>query len=512
MKPLLILLQQRKLKFNVLANAVGYSWLALVQIALIPVYITFMGIEAYGLLGFYITLQAILQVFDLGLTPTLNREIARLSTMPEGDSGTRSFVRTIEYIYWPIGILIAISILTAAPYISSHWIHAELLSKDTVREAILLMSGLMLIQWPLALYLGGLMGTQKQVLVSSLQIGFSIFTDGGAILVLWLVSPTLTAFLKWQIIAGLIRLLCFRKVLWSCLPAAAEAARFDRGCLKRVRHFAAGMSGIALTAVILTQFDRVVLSRLLSLEQFGYYMIAATAANGLLMIVNPVFSAVFPRFSSLAAAGNTGSVKKLYHLSTQLLSVLIFPLGVTVCIFSRELLLLWTGSGELARSAAVILCLLVIGRMLNGLMHIPYALQLAYGWTGLGLRINIFLVILFIPGVVWAASQYGGVGAAATWAAMNAIYMIIGIPLTHRRLLPGEASRWFMEGLLLPLVTSLGVIGVGWRVLPFYDFSPAGGIYACLIVMAAIACSCLGAPEARRWAFEELAKIRRALV
>jgi O-antigen/teichoic acid export membrane protein len=511
MKPLPILPQQHKLKFNVLANAAGYSWLALVQIALIPIYITFMGIEAYGLFGFYITMQAILQVFDLGLTPTLNREIARLSISPEGDSGTRSFVRTIEYIYWPIGILIAISILAAAPHISSHWIHAKLLSEETVREAILLMSGLMLIQWPLALYLGGLMGTQKQVLVNGLQIGFSIFTDGGAILVLWLVSPTITAFLEWQIIAGLIRLFCLRKVLWSCLPVAEKAVLFNRGCLKRVRHFAAGMSGIALTAVILTQFDRVVLSRLLSLEQFGYYMIAATAANGLLIIVNPVFSAVFPRFSSLVAAGNTDNVKKLYHLSAQLMAILVLPLGAMLCTFSQELLLLWTGSSELALNAGAIFCLLAIGRMLNGLMHIPYALQLAYGWTGLGFRINIFLVILFVPGVVWMASQYGGVGAAAMCAAINAIYMIVGIPLTHRRLLPGEASRWFVEGLFLPFVISLGVIWAGRRVLPFYDFSPAGCAYACFIVMAAITCSGLGAPEARRWASEEFVKIRRAL-
>jgi O-antigen/teichoic acid export membrane protein len=511
MKQLPTLLHLNKLKINVLANFAGYSWLALIQIALIPVYIAFMGIEAYGLLGFYFTMQAILQVFDLGLTPTLNREMARLSASPGGDSGARSFVRTLECIYWPIGILISICIVAAVPYLSSHWIHAEILSEETVREALFLMSGLMLVQWPLALYLGGLMGTQKQVLVNSLQIGLSLFADGGAILVLWLISPTITAFLKWQIFAGLIRFFFLRKVLWSLLPAAEKAVRFHLSSLRQVRLFAAGMSGIALTAVILTQFDRVVLSRFLSLEQFGYYMIAATAANGLLIIVNPVFSAVFPRFSSLVAAGNTDSLKKLYRLSTQLLAVLILPLGVMVCVFSRELLLLWTGSGELARNAAVILCLLVIGRMLNGLMHIPYALQLACGWTGLGFQINVFLVILFIPGVIWMASQFGGMGAAASWAAMNAIYMLIGVPLTHRRLLPGEAVRWFTKGFFYPLVIALGVIGTARHVLPVAGLTPAGCVQACLIFIAAISCSCLGAPEARRWVAEEWARFRRAL-
>ena len=40
----------------------GTGWSALMQIAFIPLYIKFMGIEAYGLVGFYITLQGALQI------------------------------------------------------------------------------------------------------------------------------------------------------------------------------------------------------------------------------------------------------------------------------------------------------------------------------------------------------------------------------------------------------------------------------------------------------------------
>ena len=208
-----IFFQPNKLKINVLANFTGFSWLALIQIALIPLYIKFMGIEAYGLIGFYVTIQAIFQAFDLGFTPTMNRELARLSTSSEGGAEIRSFTRTVEYIYWPLGLLIGLCILVAAPFIYTHWIRAEVLSEGTLREALFLMSVLMLIQWPLTLYLGGLMGLQRQLMANGLQIGLSVLTDGGAILVLWLVSPTITAYLRWQIIAGLIRFFCLRKAL-----------------------------------------------------------------------------------------------------------------------------------------------------------------------------------------------------------------------------------------------------------------------------------------------------------
>jgi O-antigen/teichoic acid export membrane protein len=505
-----IFFQPNKLKINVLANFTGFSWLALIQIALIPLYIKFMGIEAYGLIGFYITIQAIFQAFDLGFTPTTNRELARLSTLSEGDAEIRSFTRTVEYVYWPLGLLMGICILVAAPFISTHWIRAEALSEGTLREALFLMSVLILIQWPLTLYLGGLMGLQRQVMANGLQIGLSVLTDGGAILVLWLVSPTITAYLKWQIIAGLIRFFCLRKALWSCLPAGDELPRFNPRLLKRVGHFAAGMSGIALTAIVLTQFDRVVLSKLLSLEQFGYYMVAGTVANGLLIIVSPVFNAVFPRFSSLVASGKTDNLITLYRLSAQSMAVLVLPLGLLLCTFSRELLALWTGSGELARSTGAILCLLLVGRMLNGLMHIPYALQLAYGWSGLGLRINIFLITVFVPGVLFLANQYGALGAASMWAGVNLLYILVGVPLTHRRLLRGEASRWFAEGLFLPLMIAGVVIGTGRALWPSHESSPAVMLYAVFILFIAISFSGLSARETRKWAAEEIAKIRRS--
>ena len=48
-----------------------------------PFYIKLLGIEAYGLVGFYVTLLAALQVLDLGISPTINREMARHSVRPD---------------------------------------------------------------------------------------------------------------------------------------------------------------------------------------------------------------------------------------------------------------------------------------------------------------------------------------------------------------------------------------------------------------------------------------------
>ena len=65
-------------------------WAAAIGLVFVPVYIRFLGIESYGLLGLYAALQGLASVLDLGLTTTINRELARLSAREVGlalDSG-----------------------------------------------------------------------------------------------------------------------------------------------------------------------------------------------------------------------------------------------------------------------------------------------------------------------------------------------------------------------------------------------------------------------------------------
>jgi len=69
-----------RLERNTLANLAGTIWSAGLGIVCIPLFIRYLGAEAFGLVGLFLTLQSAFAVFDLGIAATLNREIARLST------------------------------------------------------------------------------------------------------------------------------------------------------------------------------------------------------------------------------------------------------------------------------------------------------------------------------------------------------------------------------------------------------------------------------------------------
>jgi len=95
-----LLSKEFSLKSNILANFAGNGLVAIVSIIALPFYLPLIGIEAYGLIGFFAAFQAILSVLDLGLGVTITKELAVRSAKSDDKSGTRDLVRTSEAIYW----------------------------------------------------------------------------------------------------------------------------------------------------------------------------------------------------------------------------------------------------------------------------------------------------------------------------------------------------------------------------------------------------------------------------
>jgi len=65
------------IKRNLIANYTSQFYVMAVSVVMAPVYLSYMGQEAYGLIGFFTVMSAWFQMLDIGLTPTLVRETAR---------------------------------------------------------------------------------------------------------------------------------------------------------------------------------------------------------------------------------------------------------------------------------------------------------------------------------------------------------------------------------------------------------------------------------------------------
>jgi O-antigen/teichoic acid export membrane protein len=443
------------LKLNIIANFVGRGWAAIMGLAFVPLYIKFMGMEAYGLVGFSATIQALSSLLDMGLSSTLNRELAILSAQEGKQQESRDLVRTLEIIYWAATVFICLLILAISPLLADSWIKSQQLSKESVQMAIALMGIVIACQFPFSLYSGGLLGLQRQVLLNGITITMATVRGIGMILVLWLVSPTIQAFFIWQAFVSFLQTIVTASFLWRNLPLASRRPYFRKDLWINVWRFAAGMTGISLVSLILTQTDKIIISKMLTLEEFGYYNLAGTMASGITILSGPIFTSVFPRFSELVSQGEEEKLTNLYHKSCQLLSLLLLPISVTLALFSKDILLMWTGNLLIAEKTHLVASLLIVGTCLHGLMNIPYALQLAYGWTRLAFYVNVVSIVFLIPSLFWLTSYYGSIGAGIVWVVLNSIYLSVGINLIHSRLLKGEMLRWYFHDILKPLFGSL---------------------------------------------------------
>jgi O-antigen/teichoic acid export membrane protein len=467
-------------KFELFASFAGTGWSGAAQLACIPLYIKLMGIEAYGLIGFYLVLQTVLQVLDLGLSPTMNREMARYSVLPEKAAEARDLVRTVETGYWLIGLLIGGSILLASPWLAAHWIKASAIPVRNVMQAVMLMGVLAVFQWPVSFYQGGLMGLRQQGMVNALKIAAATLTHVGGVLILWKVSPTIQALLVWQAGVSAVLVAALAISLWRSLPRCARAARFDVTVARHVRGFAAGVAGIVVVSLVLTQADKLLVSKLFGLRLFGYYALAWSVANGLIVIAGCVFNVAFPRMSALVLAADKKAISQFYHRSSQLMAVLIFPLAAVLSLFSFEVLHLWTGNRETAANTAPVLSILIVGSAINALLYLPYTLQLAFGWTKLPFLAGLTSVSILIPLMFPMTKHYGLVGAALIWAILNILNMLVVVPIMHRRLLPGELWGYFGD-VGLPLVSTIGIALLGRLV-----FSNLGSVLMTLVALPSV--------------------------
>lgn len=447
---------------NITANFMGNAWVTIMSLAFVPVYVKYLGIEAYGLIGFFISIQSALTLLDLGLGAATTRELARMSVHGHMAADMRHLVRTLEWIYWLVAVGIACAVLLAAPWLATGWLQAKELNRAQVTLAVQIMGLAFGARWPFMLYSSALTGLERYVALNRIKVAAETLRSGGAALIVWLVAPSLNDFLAWQAGTSLIASIASGAAVWKSLPPATEPARAQRNQLARIWKFSAGVGGIAVTAVILTQIDKIVLSKLLTLREFGYYTLASTVANGLRQIVGPIITVFYPMLSQAVSAGDGASLRQIYHRGSQIMSVALLPVGMVLVLFSAELLLVWTGDSTVAQNSALILSILALGTIFNGLMNVPYFLQLAYGWTTLALYANLTALTVLVPSTVFAANRFGPVGAATIWPILNAGYILINIQVMHRRLLPSEKWAWYLIDVGRPAAICLA-IGVAIR-------------------------------------------------
>ena len=441
-----------RLARNMAAAMTNSVVLVLINLIALPFYLRFLGMEAYGLIGFYATLQTVLQVLDLGLAPTVSREIAHGAETGQ-QRRSASLLRTLGVVYVGVAIVIVAIIALIAPWIGANWLQAKALSESTVTQAVALMGANLACRWPISLYHGALIGSHRLARSAATSMTINICAAITTIAVLAWSVRSIQAFFIVQAAFGLLQVIVLRVLAWRAV--GERDAPYDFGDLRRVWHFSAWMGGAVIAGLLVSQFDKVVLSRVVTLESFAHYMLAALLVSGLQILAAPAFNTLFPKFSALIARGDRESLEYLYTVAGRLFATALFALTFAVVFQTRPLVTVWLGDAKVASDVAPLAAWLAIGSSLNGIMIFPYCLQLAAGKPKLAFLIAAILLAVAVPMVLMLAYHYGAIGGAVSWAVLNSIYLLIGTWLTGRKVMEFAGWMWLKRSISVPLIATL---------------------------------------------------------
>lgn len=95
------------------------------SLAFIPIYVKYLGIEAYSLIGIFAILQAWLGLLDLGMRPALGRDMGRFTGGALDAQSIRNLLLSIEVIVIAISGAIALAIWGDLGWLAFDWLMAK---------------------------------------------------------------------------------------------------------------------------------------------------------------------------------------------------------------------------------------------------------------------------------------------------------------------------------------------------------------------------------------------------
>jgi len=451
---------------NIIANFFGRFWSIFAVFIFIPLYIRFLGIELYGLVSFFATMQSILFLLDAGLSATLRREFSKGSQQKGDYLNKYKLLRSIEFCYYVIIAFIIVLTYFGAGFIVSKWLNLGNIDRGIAVTAIRLMGISISLQFLSSLYFGSLLGLEKQVVANVLQIGWSMFKNLFVVMILWLVAPDIRLFYAWFILSDILYLFLSRKIVLRTLKVDST---FNWACselknLKQIWRYATGIIIISVLSALCLQLDKLIISKTLPISDLGIYNMAFSLSQIPVILVNAAAIAIFTRLVFYYSTNELEKQKALFAISYRILAIISISVSLTMGLYTREIIQLWTGNSAIAEQGWLPAMILTFGSLLMSLQVIPLNLVFSHGVTRINTMLGIFQLMIMTPLMLVLINWEGIVGASFSWLITLLLIMPVYICYIYYKLVSKNWLRWFISGTVYPIAL------IGLVVLIFFSF------------------------------------------
>lgn len=394
---------------NSVANLIRFA-VSVLAAALLPPFLTRrLSHDMYAAWVLILQLSAYAAIFELGLQTAISKFVAQHHATDDHE-GTSSVVSTAT------ALLIGSAALALAAVVILVWQVPHLFAQLTpalvhqVRLGILLVGGATALALPTTALASSFQGVQRysipmviggaSQLLSTLAILIAVFRHGSLIVMGACVAViTLTA--------GLVQIVAWRKYLAHIrITVSGVTRRMTRTILA----YCASMSVWTFAMLLVSGLDTVIVGHF-DFKQTGFYAVAASLTNFVILTAGAVFGPLLPAASQLAAVGDRAGVASLTLRSTRFCAVLLVVTGLPLLLYGEPILSLWVGP-DYARNSILFLEILTIANMIR-LCALPYSLiVLGNGRQRDGWIAAIGEGVINLTASIALAYRFGAIGVA----------------------------------------------------------------------------------------------------
>lgn len=446
------------LKKNLLANYIGQFYLLIIAIIMVPFYLQYIGAEAYGLVGFFTLIQSWMMLLDMGLSPTLLREVAKVKVYknPRKLEVFKYLFHSIEFIFICISLVVIIFIVTLSSWISQHWLKVQTLNIDDVTYSVSLIGIMVGLRFISSLYKSGISGAEEQIWLNKMNIIIATLRYVGVLAVLHFISSDFKHFFEYQLFVAIIELIIFATTFYKILNIGQFKLYFSKKAILPIFSFSTRIAYSGMVWIFITQLDKLLLSGVLPLKEYGYFALLGMIANALIQISAPISKAILPRMTALLSENREKKMLSVYRKATQVFVILVFSVSGIIALYSYQLLYAWTGDIEAAQWGKDILIYYVLGNTLISLSGFAFYLQYVHGDLSMHTKAYTFVLFVFPPILVWAVYSYSAIGASIVWFIFTLLFFFLWVPVVHHFFAPKLYKDWILKD-ILPIFISTSV-------------------------------------------------------
>lgn len=438
-------------------NFAGQGVTLLATLVATPFVIRLLGPEQYGVLALINVLLGYLSFADMGMGWASTRFGSEAHARGD-DQGEATAIWTALLLAAGPSLLIALTLALSARPLVEQGLRLPTHLHETATVALRL-AALGFVGRAVA----GVMNTPELVrLRMDLLVLINVGTLVGQILIVPVVlflGGGLTGAVAIMAGAGLLGALLHTLVGMRMLPRLRRP-HVSAGLLKPLARFGGAVLISSLAGMVLTNADKLLLTRYGSVRTLAYYSVAFNLSLMLTQAPLAMVQSLLPAFSQLQASPDRTTLHQLYRRALQGTLFWILPATVLICVVARPFLTLWAGP-EFGRESTLPLYLLASGLVFEVMAYVPYTLLMALGRSDLIARCHLAVLVPYLIGAAILIHWYGAEGAAIAWS-LRALTSMIAFALVTRQTsgfgfstLPENVRGYFAAVVVLLLPTLL---------------------------------------------------------